>query len=159
MKIDDDISRAAYEVVTGTRQAIFATADDQGAPHATWMTADVTPDLEEVVSITAPISRKVADLRRNPQAEWMFATPSMESLVYLSGPTRVLEGDAAKRHWDKMPGKLHAYYRKYCDIDDHTRFVVIRTSVEKVVFCKPYAYKKTVLFEKDQGGSTRRFDD
>lgn len=156
MKIDDDISRAAYEVVTGTRNAILATADDQGCPHATWMTADVTPDLEEVISITAPISRKVADLRRNPQAEWMFGSPSMESLVHLSGPTRLLEGEAARRHWDKMPGKLHAYYRKYCDLDDHNQFVVIRTSVHRVVFSKPFAYKKTVLFEKDRGRSTRR---
>jgi len=156
MKIDNDLSRAAYEVVSGTRNAIFATADEHGYPHATWMTAEVTPDLEEVISITAPISRKVADLRRNPQAEWMFATPSMESMVHLSGPTRLLEGDAAKRHWDKMPGKLHAYYRKYCSVDDHNQFVVIRTSVHRVVFSKPYAYKKTVLFEKPQEAQAHR---
>lgn len=148
MIIDNELARAAAKVVTQCRNAVLATADAAGHPHAAWMTVQVTDDLEEVVSITAPTSQKVAELRGNQQAEWMFASPSMETIVYLSGYTRIVEGDAAKRYWDHMPGKAQAYYRKYCDTDDHHAFVVIRTEVSKIVLCKPYAYKKTVLFEK-----------
>jgi len=161
MLIDNELSRTAAQIVAETRNAVLATADDKGLPHSAWMTAQVTQDLEEVISITAPISQKVADLRSNPHAEWMFASHGMETIVYLSGHTRVVEGEAAKRYWDKMPGKAQAYYRKYCDTDDFHKFVVVRTEVDKVVLCKPYSYKKTVLFDKHAatGSGTRRLQD
>jgi len=148
MKIENEIGRTAAQVVAKCRNAVLATADIAGCPHAAWMTVQVTDDLEEVVSITAPTAQKVADLRCNPQAEWMFATPAMETIVYLSGHTRIVEGEAAKRYWDRMPGKAQAYYRKYCETGDYHQFVIVRTEVSKVVLCKPYAYTKTVLFEQ-----------
>ncbi len=135
-----------------SRTAVLATSDTEGLPHSAWMTTQVTPDLEEIISITAPTSQKVEFLRLNPQAEWMFACPSLETIVYLSGRTRVLEGDAAKRYWDQMPGKSKAYYRKYCETEDYHKFAVIRTEVNKVVLCKPYSYKKLVLWEKPVSG-------
>ncbi len=148
MKIYNELAREAQQLVMKCKNAVLATADDQGHPHSAWMTTQVTGDLEEIVSITAPTSQKVAELRRNPQAEWMFASASLETLVYLSGYTRVVEGEAAKRYWDQMPGKAQAYYRKYCQTEDYHKFAVIRTEVSKVVLCKPYAYKKTVVFDK-----------
>lgn len=154
MKIETELSRAAAQLVAKCKNAVLATADAHGLPHATWMTTQVTSDLAEVVSITAPNSQKADELRRNPQAEWMFASPSMETIVYLSGHTRLVEGEAAKRYWDQMPGKSQAYYRKYCETEDYHKFAVIRTEVSKVVFCKPYAYKKTVVFDKSAAGKT-----
>lgn len=154
MKIENELSRAAAQLVAKCKNAVLATADARGLPHAAWMTTQVTSDLEEVVSITAPNSQKAEELRRNPQAEWMFASPSMETIVYLSGLTRLVEGDAAKRYWDQMPGKAQAYYRKYCETEDYHKFAVIRTEVSKVVFCKPYAYTKTVVFDKSAAGKT-----
>lgn len=148
MKIDSDLAREAQQVVMKVKNAVLATAGEHGLPHSAWMTAQVTDDLEEIISITAPISQKVADLRRNPQGEWMFATPSMETVVYLSGRTRVVEGEAAKRYWERMPGKAQACYRKYCETGDYHQFAVIRTEVGRIVLCKPYAYKKTVIFDK-----------
>jgi len=148
MLIQNELARQASEIIASTRLALLATANEFGMPHSSWMTVQVTPDLEEVISITAPISQKVADLRSNPQAEWMFSSAGMETLVYLSGRTRVVEGEAAKRYWDKMTGKSRAYYRKYCDTDDYTQFVVVRTAVQKIVLSKPYAYKKTVILDK-----------
>lgn len=158
MKIENELAREAVQVVKKCKHAVLATADADGLPHSTWMTTQVTEDLEEIISITAPISHKVADLRRNPQAEWMYATPSMETLVYLSGFTRVIEGEAAKRYWDQMPGKSQAYYRKYCETEDYHKFAVIRTEVSKIVLCKPYAYKKTTLFDKN-AKATRKIED
>lgn len=158
MKLDNDLAREAFQVVKKSRAAVLATADHQGCPHSTWMTTQVTEDLVEVFSITAPTSQKIADLRRNPQAEWMFSTASMETLVYLSGFTRVIEGEAAKRYWDQMPGKAQAYYRKYCDTDDYHKFAIIRTEVSKVVLCKPYAYKKTVIFNKSAAPTVKLQD-
>ena len=148
MEIESELSKLAEEVVLKCKNAVLATADAEGRPHAAWMTTQVTTDLAEVTSITAPTSQKVAELRRNPQAEWMFASSSLETIVYLSGFTRVIEGEAAKRYWDQMPGKAQAYYRKYCETEDYHKFAVIRTEVGRIVVCKPYAYKKTILFDK-----------
>lgn len=88
----------------------------------------------------------------------MFASPSMETIVYLSGFTRVVEGEAAKRYWDRMPGKAQAYYRKYCETEDYHKFAVIRTEVGKVVLCKPYAYKKNVVFDRQTQATVRLQD-
>lgn len=148
MKIENQVSRDAAQLVADCRNAVLAMCDADGHPHAAWMTAQVTTDLEEVVSITAPTSQKAAILRASPQGEWMFASSSLETIVYLSGRTRLIEGDAVKRYWDKMPGKAKAYYRKYCETEDFHKFAVILTEVSKVVLCKPYAYTKIVLFDK-----------
>lgn len=148
MKIENEVTRNAAQLVTNCRNAVLATSDAEGHPHSAWMTTQVTTDMEEIISITAPNSLKADILRANPQAEWMFASPSMETIVYLSGHTRLIEGDAAKRYWDQMPGKSKAYYRKYCETEDCHQFAVIRTDVSKVVLCKPYAYTKSVLWDK-----------
>jgi hypothetical protein len=77
----------------------------------------------------------------------MFASTSLETVVYLSGPTEILEGDEAKRYWDRIPGKSKAYYRNYCDPDDASKFAVIRTRVTKIVYCRPIGYRKTFVDE------------
>lgn len=148
MKLDNELAREAHQLVMNVKNAVLSTADDQGLPHSSWMTTQVTDDLAEIVTITAPVTQKITHLRRNPQAEWMFASPSIETVVYLSGFTRVIEGEAVKRYWERMPGKTQACYRKYCEADDYHKFVVIRTEVSKIVLCKPFAYRKTVLFDK-----------
>jgi len=142
-----ELWRTASRLVAESRLAVLTTADASGMPHATWMNIMVDSAMEEVVTITAPMTQKVANLRVNPQAEWMVASPANETIVYLSGPTQILEGDEAMRRWDRMPGKSKAYFRHYCDTDDHTKFAVIRTEVTKVVHCRPMGYRKTVVDE------------
>ena len=140
-----DLWRTASRLVADTRSAVFSTADAAGMPHATWMNLLVDSTMEEVVTITTPTTQKIANLRANPQGEWMFASPSMETVVYLSGPTEIIERDEAQRYWDRMPGKSKAYYRNYCETDDPGKFAVIRTRVTKIIYCRPIGYRKTVV--------------
>jgi len=142
-----ELWRTASRLVAESHLAVLTTADAAGMPHATWMNIMADSAMEEVVSITAPTTQKFENLRANPQAEWMVASPSNETIVYLSGPTQIMEGDEAKRRWDRMPGKSKAYFRNYCDSDDHTKFAVIRTEVTKIVYCRPVGYRKTVVEE------------
>ena len=104
--------------------------------------------MEEVITITAPLLRRFANLQVDPQAEWMFASPAIETIVYLSGPTQILAGDEARRCWNRMPGKSRAYYKNYCDTDNHLEFAVIRTQVTKMVYCRPMGYRKTVVMDE-----------
>ncbi|MBI5772381.1 MAG: pyridoxamine 5'-phosphate oxidase family protein [Verrucomicrobia bacterium] len=142
-----ELWRTASRLVADSHLAVFTTTDAAGMPHAAWMNILVDSTMQEVVTITAPTTQKIANLQANPQAEWMLASPSLETIVYLSGPTQVLQGDEARRRWNRMPGKSKAYFRNYCDTDDHTKFAVIRTQVTKVVYCRPIGYRKTVVEE------------
>jgi hypothetical protein len=111
------------------------------------MNISADSNMQEVVAISAPTTTKVSNLLSNPQCEWMFASPSLETIVYLSGPTKIVGGEEARRCWDRMPGKSKAYYRNYCDTDDPAKFAVICTHVVKVVYCRPIGYRKTVVEE------------
>jgi len=142
-----ELWRTASRLVADSHVAVMTTADAAGMPHAAWMNILADSAMEEVFSITAPTTQKIANLRANPRAEWMVASPSNETIVYLSGPTQILEGIEAGHCWDRMPGKSKAYFRNYSDTDDHTKFAVIRTEVTKVVHCRPIGYQKTVVDE------------
>ena len=142
-----ELWRTSSRLVAETRLAILTTADAAGMPHAAWMNVLADSTMAEVVTITAPTTQKIANLRANPQAEWMFASPSVETVVYLSGPTEILEGEAAKAYWDVAPGKSKAYFHHYCPDDDYTKFAVIRTRVTKVVYSRPIGYHKVVIAE------------
>lgn len=142
-----ELWRTSSVLVAESRLAILTTADAAGMPHAAWMNILADSTMAEVVTITAPTTQKIANLRANPQAEWMFASPSVETVVYLSGPTEILENEVAKAYWDLAPGKSKAYFRHYCPDDDYSKFAVIRTRVTKVVYARPIGYHKVVIAE------------
>ena len=80
-KKEGELWRASIEVVGRGGMAVLATADEEGQPHSTWMNAVVTPHLEEVITATSPHTLKAANVATNSRVEWMFATPSMETLI------------------------------------------------------------------------------
>lgn len=145
MKIETEAGRMAWQIVEDCRIAVLTTADKEGWPHTTWMNFQVKGYLDEIFSITAPTTQKVANLRENPRAEWMLSNPSLESVVSLSGETRVIEGEEVRPFWDAIPGKARAYYRQYNDTDDFRKFVVISTKVGRVTLSHPAAYRKIVV--------------
>lgn len=147
MKIETEVGRMAWQLIMDCRIAMLTTADKHGWPHATWMNFQVKGYLDEIFSITAPTTQKVANLRENPRAEWMLSNPSLESVVSLSGETHVIEGDEVRPYWDAIPGKSRACFRQYNDTDDFRKFVVICTKVEKVVLSHPAAYRKITIAE------------
>jgi general stress protein 26 len=132
----------AFELIKTCRVALLTTADKNAWPHATWMNFHPKGYLDEIYTITAPTTLKVANLRENPRAEWLFSDWAMETVVTVAGPTRVIEGDEVKEYWDVTPGKAHAFYRHYAETDDFRDFVVISTKVEKVFLSRPSLYRK-----------------
>ena len=153
MKIDTELQRAVWLLVEDCRTALLTTADKSGWPHATWMNFQVKGYLDEIFTITAPTTQKVANLRENQRAEWMFSNATRESIATVSGDTRIVEGDAVQAYWDAIPGKSRAYYRHYQDTDDFRQFVVLSTTVEKVVFCRPVAYRKFQVLDDETAGN------
>ncbi len=145
VKTDSALARLAWQLVQDCCVGILTTADKEGRPHATWMNFQTTGYLDEIFAITAPTTQKVANLRENPHTEWMFSHPDFaaESTVYVTGETRLIEGDAVQPWWDALPGKSRSYFRQYDDSGDFRKFVAVVTKVTGVVCCCPLAYRKT----------------
>jgi len=139
--------REAFQIVNSSDMGVLTTADASGQPHATWMGSVGAPtDLSEIFTITGPQTNKIANLRENPRAEWMFASPAKEAVVYLSGPIEILENESERwAYWQRVPNKSQAFFLRY--YDEAGGFDVLRMQIEKVVFCKPMAFHKVVLRE------------
>jgi len=147
MPKNDPLWQAASTLVTESKTAILTTANNIGHPHATWMNVLADSLMENVIAITAPQTQKVGNLSDNPHTEWLFASPSMETMVYLSGPTEIVIGEEALRYWDSMPGKSKAPYHNYSPSEHPEDFAILCTKVEKVVYCSPQGYHMTLVHE------------
>jgi general stress protein 26 len=147
MAKNDQLWKAASALVSSTKTAILTTANNIGYPHATWMNVLAESQMDKVIAITAPHTQKAENLRENPYSEWMFASTSMESVVYLSGPTEIVTGEEGLRYWNEMPGKAKAPYHHYSPSEHPEDFAILCTRVEKVIYCRPPGYHKTVVHE------------
>jgi len=147
MAKNDQLWKAASILVSETKTAVLTTSSNIGHPHATWMNALADSLMEKVIAITAPHTQKAANLRENPHSEWMFASSSMESMAYLSGPTEIVIGEEALRYWNSMPGKSKAPYHNYSPSENPEDFAILCTKVEKIIYCRPPGYNKTLVHE------------
>ena len=147
VKPDSDLARMAWQHVEECDLGVMVTADANGQPHATWMNFQTKGYLDEIFTITVPTTQKVANLRANPRTEWMFWQPGCqaESIVYVTGETRIVEGEAVRPWWDAMPGKSRLFIRRYSESDDPLQFVALVTKVTSVVCSCPVLYRKTAV--------------
>ena len=144
MSENENLMSIARGVLAEGNLALLTTSDAKGHSHATWMGAVLAGSMEEITTITSPKTTKIQNLRENPWGEWLFTSKSKETLLYLSGPTTLIEtGPAKNKYWEKVPNKTQAYFLKF--YDETTGFEVIQTRVEKIVLCKPMAMRKHVL--------------
>jgi len=151
MKRNHDLWRRIATILGNGGEGILTTCSVDGMPHATWMTAVIHYQLKEVFAVTSPETQKIANIQANPQAEWMFSTPSFETVIYLSGSTEVVKDESeSRRYWHDIPRKSKGFYRQYCDLDDFRKFAIIRTSVEKIVHCRPVGYRKVEVSTKER---------
>lgn len=125
--------------------AVLTTCGKDGMPHATWMNALVNDRLREVIAITSPESRKALNLAENAQAQWMFTSPSLETVAYLSGVTTIVADHESEKYWDMVPSKAKGFYRHYRKPERHTDFAIIRTVVSNIQLIKPMGYRKTEM--------------
>ena len=147
MQDHTELWRDATRIVHESGAGVLATVGADHQPHATWMGGvGAKNGLDEVLTITAPHTRKVSNLRENPRAEWMFSSPTKETIVYLSGPTELItQSPECDDLWEEIPNKSQAYFLKYYEVAKG--FAVIRTKVERVEVVKPLVFKKIVLRE------------
>ena len=91
---------AAREIMTTTRYCALITNDRRGNTNARTMDA-FAPDEKLVVWFgTNPLSRKVAEIRRNPRVTLYYFDRENQAYVTVRGVARIVNDSAEKlRHW------------------------------------------------------------
>ena len=94
------VLRAAHEVAQKARYATFITIGEDGQPQARIVDA-LGPDEEFTVWVgTNPVTRKVAEIAKDPRVTVSFFDPSGLSYVTLVGTARLVTDPAVKaKHW------------------------------------------------------------
>jgi general stress protein 26 len=135
--------------------AVFVTAGPSGQPHATWMGTVASPRLDRILTMTSPTSRKVLNLLRNPQVEWMLSDESMERILYLRGQARVLEKpEEVEAAWATLTDKSRAWFFRFRD-EVGMQFLILETVVEEIEYREPPEDRAEIVSVADLGDSLK----
>src|SRR3954463_15385609 len=111
----DQLIAAAREIMTTTRYCALITAAGRGRTNARTMDA-FAPDEDLIVWFgTNPLSRKVAEIRRNPRVTLYYFDRENQAYVTLHGLARLVSDPQEKlRHWkdewkDFYPDRIKGY--------------------------------------------------
>ncbi|MDE1170874.1 MAG: pyridoxamine 5'-phosphate oxidase family protein [Verrucomicrobium sp.] len=135
----EDLFRVLRTLVSGAHPGILATVDEKGFPRMRWMASLSCEDFPYLYTLTSPASRKVTQLRANPQVSWMFFNQDLSMVVNLIGRADVLEDEKSIREmWNRVRDKKHAYFLRSGGEDRGS--AVVRTRVERVECVTPENY-------------------
>lgn len=143
MDQEEIVNRAAKVVHTAISSGglgLLSTASSTGNPHATWMATMGVTEPGELLALTSPDSRKVANILDNPKVEWLFTGEDQKDLVYLSGFARIVtDTKAIKSYWDLMPEKDRAFFLDH--FNSGIGFSIILTEINSANLVCPELYQ------------------
>lgn len=127
----DQLITEAREIMTSTRYCALITIDSSGRAQARTMDA-FAPDEKMIVWFgTNPLSRKVAEIRRNPRVTLYYFDRENQAYVTIHGTAQLVNDPAEKtRHW-KDDWKAF-----YPDRDQNYLLIAVRPQTLEVVNTK-----------------------
>jgi general stress protein 26 len=132
----DNIIGAAKRLVDGHHFGVLSTVDQNGNPEVRWMSTLSFDDFPRFYTLTHPHSRKVEQIKRHPEVNWMFSNHDLSLILNLIGKARVLtDTPTLKRVWQKIENKSHAYFLQH--YAKAPGFVIIETNVEVIECTSP----------------------
>jgi len=131
-----DLENRVRRILLESPFAVLTTVGEEGRPYARWMSPIfVTGDLKEFHTLAAPLSRKIAHIRKNAQVTWLFTTPLFDEVVMLYGDAVVEEDPLLRAEiWEAMPDKQRAFILRN---DENLQFAIIRTQVHTIEYMRP----------------------
>jgi general stress protein 26 len=76
---------------------ILATVGKDGKPHVRWLTPVVFSGRQGIIyALTFQSFSKVAQVKANPSAEWMFQTPLLDEVVTARGKVNVVDNPSLR---------------------------------------------------------------
>lgn len=132
----DDLTGVLRRLIDGRHPGLFTTVDEQNRPHTRWMATMAFEDFPFIHTLTAPGSRKLAQIEKNPHVTWVFSNHDLTLVLTLSGVARVLtDASERRRIWKTIEDKSHAYF--LTNFREQPGFAVIETKVTNVEGCIP----------------------
>jgi general stress protein 26 len=132
----DDIIGVAKSIVNGHHPGILATVDGDGRPAIRWMATLSFDEFPVFHTLTRPDSRKVAQITKHPDVNWMFFNHNRSLILNLVGTARVLSDVATlKRIWEKIVDKSLPYF-----LDQYAKgpgFVVLESTIKAIECASP----------------------
>jgi general stress protein 26 len=95
----DSLLVAARSLMTGAHYAALITLDSAGAPQARTV-EPFAPEADMTVWIgTNPLTRKVAEIRRDPRVTLYYYDPAVMGYVTIHGRARLVDDPVLKQKW------------------------------------------------------------
>lgn len=131
-----DIIGLARKLINGSRAGILSTVDQDGRPELRWMSTLAFDQFPVFCTLTAPDSRKVAQIEQHPDVNWLFFNDDRSMILNLIGKARVLNDTVTlKRVWQQVENKSLTYFLN--QYGKAPGFVVIETVVETIECTTP----------------------
>jgi general stress protein 26 len=123
---------------------ILATVGADGKPHIRWLTPVVFSGRRGVIyALTIPGFPKVAQLKVNPCAEWMFQSPTLDEVVTARGKINLVDNPSLRSETLEAIGpRLRSLWRLSRDAKD---FIVLETVLEEATHYLPMQGVKRVV--------------
>jgi general stress protein 26 len=128
--------KLAREVIGESQIGILTTVDDHGRPAVRWMSTLSFDEFPTFYALTGPESRKILQIERHADVNWMFFKENLSFVLNLVGKARILtDTPTLKRVWKQVEDKSHAYFLKH--YAKGPGFVVIETTVTAIECTSP----------------------
>ena len=107
----DELIKFAQQFVQEHSVFVLATAGEGGAPRMRWMGALLLEEPFTLYMACGANSRKMDQVRANPQAQLMFQNAQFSEVVTLFGECEVTDdAEMKQRLWDSLPA-MEQYFK------------------------------------------------
>lgn len=92
-------------IIDETGTAVFATVDEKMFPRMRWVSPALLDEHPgSIFFATSPSFAKVAEASTNPNAEWMFQTKALDTIVNVRVVTEVVDAPALRSEFSEEIG-------------------------------------------------------
>ncbi len=139
MLSDRQVLNQALDVVNNNFMALLSTVDREGIPHARWMGSSTAAEgLHRLYTLSGKRTRKVEQIRDNPEVCWVFTSEGHGDVVTLYGRARIMTSPSvAQAVWDRLLEHAHRYVMGALSENEEAEYVTIETIIHRIELLCP----------------------
>lgn len=139
MATDRELLADAIGIVNDAFLGMLTTVDEDGVPHARWMgAAAMGGGIHEIHTLCGKGTRKVQQIKANPNVCWVFSTEDYADVVTLHGDAEVLTAPLVRQNvFDRLMDCARKWSMNALSADENLEFVTIKTTVRRVEVLSP----------------------
>lgn len=136
---DTRIIELAAKTIEQAFIGVMSTVDSAGTPQSRFMAAVADGGgLQRLFCLTATETRKVHEIRNNPNVCWLFADHDYKHIVRLHGQASFIStSDLAMSVWNRLIDHVDAYATEDLRDQSHYAFHTIVTQLQTLELLSP----------------------